>query len=155
MTARNSAAWLLHLEKGLHAAIGLREMLYVMPDHPVIHPVPRAPAHAPGVVMWQQHLVPLIDLNVCLAHTAEVGAQKLVGIVACATASDGDVKTALGALLMSGPPERIEVSDTQACGLPDTPAGWRAIAASCFRHPLHGAVPILDLPAILSPAQAA
>jgi chemotaxis signal transduction protein len=152
MTARTSAGWLLYLNGGLHAAIGLREMLYVLPEQPVIYPVPRAPAYAPGVVMWQQHLVPLIDLNVCLAGTAQVGAQKLVGIVACATAGAADVKTALGALLMSQAPEQIQVSDTQACALPEAPATWRAISASCFRHPLHGPVPILDLPTILAAA---
>jgi chemotaxis signal transduction protein len=152
MTARTCPGWLLYLNGGLHAAIGLREMLYVLPDQPVIYPVPRAPAYTPGVVAWQQHLVPLIDLHGCLAGTAEVGGQNLVGIVACATAGDADVKTAFGALLMSRAPERIQVSDTQACALPEAPATWRAISASCFRHPVHGPVPILDLPAILAPA---
>jgi chemotaxis signal transduction protein len=151
MTAASCPGWLLYLNGGLRAAIGLREMLYVLPDQPVIYPVPRAPAYAPGVVMWQQHLVPLIDLNRCLAETAEVRAQNLVGIVACATANGSDTRTALGALLMSRAPERIQVSDTQACALPEAPANWRAISASCFRHPLHGPVPILDLPAILAP----
>jgi chemotaxis signal transduction protein len=149
MKVRTVEGWLLHFSERVRAAIGLREMLYVLPDEPATYPVPRAPAHASHVVMWQQHLVPLIDLNVCIAGAGVKSAHKLVGIVACAAANDADAGTALGALVMCRAPERIQVSDGQACGLPDAPAGWRSISASCFRHPLHGPVPILDLPAIL------
>jgi hypothetical protein len=151
-----SNGWLLYLNGGLRAAIGLRQMLYVLPDEPVTYTVPKTPAHAARVLVWQGHLLPLIDLHVyhCGGGRFDSGAsnsQAMVGVVACATGSESESSTTFGAFLMSRAPDRIQVSDSQVCGLPDEPATWAAIAASCFRHPLLGPVPILDLPAILTP----
>jgi hypothetical protein len=47
-------------------------------------------------------------------------------------------------------PERVRVTDEQACALPESPPGWHEVAISCFEHPDHGAVPILDLPRLFS-----
>jgi hypothetical protein len=159
MTEAASDGWLLHLSGGLRAAIGLRQMLYILPDEPATHAVPRAPVHATRIFVWQQHLVPLIDLHAYLSGSkAQPGAdasswQPMVGVVGCATGSETEDSAAqgaaLGALMLSRAPDRIQVSDSQACGLPDELAAWAPIAMSCFRHPLHGPVPILDLPAIL------
>jgi hypothetical protein len=77
----------------------------------------------------------------------------MLGIVACAAEGDSQSPTRFGALRMTRPPERIQVSDQLACDLPrESESAWRSISASCFRHPLHGAVPILDLASILLPA---
>ena len=147
--------WLLHLNGGLCAAIGLRQMLYVIPDEPATYAVPKTPPHAARVLVWQEHLVPLIDLNVYLngGGSGASNSQTLVGIVACASGFEPQSSAIFGAFLMSRAPDRIQVSDSQACPLPDPLASWAPIAASCFRHPEHGPVPILDLPAILVPSQ--
>jgi chemotaxis signal transduction protein len=150
--------WLLHLDGGRCAAIGLRNMLYVLPDKPTTYTVPRAPAYAASVLMWQEHLVPLIDLGAYLYGAARVGSgdstsQALVGVVACATGAESRSSATFGAFLMSRAPDRIQVSDSQACPLPDPLAIWAPITASCFLHPQHGPVPVLDLPAILTPSR--
>jgi hypothetical protein len=151
-----SNGWLLYLNGGMRAAIGLRQMLYVLPDEPTTYTVPKTPAHAARVLVWQGHLVPLIDLHVYLCGGGRFGSgpsnsQAMVGIVACAIGSESESSTTFGAFVMSRAPDRIQVSDSQACGLPDELATWAPIAASCFRHPLLGPVPVLDLPAILTP----
>jgi chemotaxis signal transduction protein len=152
----SSNGWLLYLNGGLRAAIGLRQMLYVLPEEPTTYTVPKTPAHAARVLVWQEHLVPLIDLHVYLYGGGQLGSgasnsQAMVGVVACAMGSESESRTAFGAFLMSRAPDRIQVSDSQACALPDELATWVAVAASCFRHPLLGPVPVLDLPAILAP----
>jgi hypothetical protein len=58
-------------------------------------------------------------------------------------------------MLLGKVPERIQVVDEQACALPGSPAAWHQVAISCFEHPDHGAVPILDLPRLFSGALAA
>ena len=161
MTEATSDAWLLHLNGGLRAAIGLRQMLYVLPDEPATHAVPRAPVHATRLFVWQQHLVPLIDLHAYLVSdkappgTEASSWQPMVGIVGCATASEGRDSAVQGAalagLMLSRAPDRIQVSDSQACELPEELVAWGRITVSCFRHPQHGPVPILDLPTILEP----
>jgi chemotaxis signal transduction protein len=153
MTESTSDGWLMHFGDNLRATIGLREMLFVLPDDQETHPVPRTHAHAASVYLWQQNLVPVIDLHRYLRGSTASGAPGMMGIVACASTENSSSHTRLGALKMSRPPERIQVSDQQACELPaELAAAWRSISASCFRHPVHGAVPILDLAAILIPA---
>lgn len=151
-----SNGWLLHLNGGLHAAVGLRQMLYVLSDEPTTYAVPKTPAYAARVLLWQEHLVPLIDLQVYICGDGGFGSrpsnpQAMVGVVACAMGSESESPTTFGAFMMSRAPDRIQVSDSQACALPDELASWAPIAASCFSHPLVGPVPVLDLPTILTP----
>jgi chemotaxis signal transduction protein len=153
MTDSTSEAWLMHFADDLQATIGLREMLFVLPDDHTAHPVPRASAHAKSVYLWQQKLVPVIDLHRYVRGAEAPRGQGMLGIVACAAEGDSRTPTRFGALKMIRPPERVQVSDNQACELPrESESAWRSISASCFRHPLHGAVPILDLASILLPA---
>src|SRR5438309_1116937 len=115
MTEAASDGWLLHLSGGLRAAIGLRQMLYILPDQPATHAVPRAPVHATRIFVWQQHLVPLIDLHAYLSGSkAQPGAdasswQPMVGVVGCATGSEAEDSAAqgaaLGALMLSRAPD--------------------------------------------------
>jgi len=151
MTDSTGDAWLLQLTGSYRAAIGLREMLYVLPEEPVSHLVPLSRPHAARVMVWQSQLIPLIDLTVFLGGDPAPDARRMIGIVSCAAGNDSKSTSRLGGLMISRTPERIQVWDHQACGLPPAPAQWRSIAASCFRHPDHGPVPILDLAAILLP----
>jgi chemotaxis signal transduction protein len=149
MSTGAAEAWLIHLNAGLRAAVGSREMLYVLPENFSTHKIPRSPAHAQSIVMWQEHLVPLIDLPRYVSDANYGSSQRLVGIVAVAANTGERSTTELGALWMTRPPEKIQVTNEQACALPPALQAWARISASCFRHPVHGAVPILDLASIL------
>lgn len=152
MTTQYGDGWLLHVSSELRAAVGLREMLHVLPDERTLHAVPRSRAYASRVIVWQQRLLPLIDLNVYLFGSAPASGECMIGIVACAGDPKSDSPVQLAGLRISRAPEKIQVADSQVCELPADAPKWRSIAASCFRHPQHGAVPILDLPALLIPA---
>lgn len=92
------------------------------------------------------------DLHAYVFRTRPCESAKLVGIIGSGTAH-ADSSAGFGALLLSRAPERIQVSDEQGCDLPDTLAAWAPLALSCFVHPVHGPVPILDIPALLDPPQ--
>lgn len=152
MTEPAANGWLLHLAGGGHAAIGLLELSYLFPEEPPAYAVPCTPAHTSRVIVWQQRLVPVIDLH---ARVFEAGAgrtAKMVGIVHSG-ADPANASAGLGALMLSRAPEQIQVSDDQACDLPEALAPWAPLAVSCFLHPLHGPTPILDVPALLRPPQ--
>jgi hypothetical protein len=59
-------------------------------------------------------------------------------------------ETRHGALILSAPPVRIRVNDSQACDLPDCLSDWRNLAIACFEQAGHGPVPILDLGKVFS-----
>jgi chemotaxis signal transduction protein len=148
-----SNGWLLELRGPWRAAIGLRELIHVLPYSPRLHMVPQAPLHARHVLLWEGKVVPVLDLAAYLEAGAEFepgtatnrpSFDHLVGIVAYQAGSG----VGLGGMLLGKVPERVCVTDEQACALPESPVGWQRLAISCFRHPDHGAVPILDLPGL-------
>jgi chemotaxis signal transduction protein len=152
-----SNGWLLKLRGQWRAAVGLRELVHVLPYSPRLYMVPHTPPHARHVILWEGKIVPVVDLVAYLEAGAERGLRtatnrlsldRLVGIVAYQTAPGSEVS--LAGMLLGKVPERIRVTDEQACALPESPPGWRQIAISCFEHPDYGVVPILDLPRLFS-----
>ncbi len=145
-------AWLLHLPGGPRAAVGELEMVHVVPSSPALFEIPLSPFYCRNVVVWRDEVLPLMNLAArvtgeAVAQTETIaGIENLVGIVAYQSCSDGAPRK--GALVLGGAPARIRVSDVQACALPASEQGWRPITISCFKHPDHGPVPVLDLPAV-------
>jgi chemotaxis signal transduction protein len=152
-----SNGWVLKLRGQWRAAVGLRELVHVLPYSPRLYMVPQTPPHARHVILWEGKIVPVVDLVAYLeagvergprTETNRISLDRLVGIVAYQTASDAEVS--LAGMLLGKVPERIRVTDEQACALPQSPPGWNQVALSCFEHPDYGAVPILDLPRLFS-----
>lgn len=152
-----SNGWLLKLRGQWRAAVGLRELVHVLPYSPRLYMVPQTPPHARHVILWEGKIVPVLDLVAYLEAGADHGLRTannwlsldhLVGIVAYQTVSGPEVS--LAGVLLGKVPERIRVTDEQACALPESPTGWHEVAISCFEHPDYGPVPILDLPGLFS-----
>jgi chemotaxis signal transduction protein len=152
-----SNGWLLKLRGQLRVAVGLRELVHVLPYSPRLYTVPQTPAHARHVILWEGKILPVVDPAAYLeagvgdgldTATKRLSLDHLVGIVAYQAAPGTEVS--LAGMLLGNVPERIRVTDDQACALPESPPGWHHVATSCFEHPDHGAVPILDLPRLFS-----
>jgi hypothetical protein len=140
-----ASAWLLSLGDEALAAVGELEMVHVV-DSPELFEVPLSPPHCNRVLVWQERLLPVMDLARWL--WGQVGERpRYAGITAWWDAQDGSPR--YGALLLAGLPIRIRVSDEDACALPHEPCGWASLALSCFQH-RGGSVPVLDLPHIFS-----
>ena len=139
------AAWLLDLGGGLHAAVGEREMLHVLPDSPRLYEIPRSPPYCRKVLIWQGEILPVMDLARRLSVHEATAAQSPPLIVITAFQEQQGVAPRHGALLLGSAPARIRVSDAQACELPQPQSRWRSFAIACFEHADRGAVPVVDL----------
>ena len=132
-------AWILDFGKNYRAAIGARELLHLLDVHSTFA-VPCTPTYCHSVVAWQERLLPVMDIASRLSGKSQdaqfiavVGYQKKRGEY-----------PQFGALLLASPPLQAEVSDEQACNLPQNIPGWNELAISCFDY--HGdAMPVLDL----------
>jgi chemotaxis signal transduction protein len=144
--ARDSVAWLLTLGGDMQAAVGERELLQLV-EAPTLLAVPACPTYCRQVLYWNGRLLPALDLAAWLRADADPGPWRLAGIVACQT--EPGATPLLAALRLAAIPGRLRVSDTQACALPATPAGWSELAVACFRH-AGRAMPVLDLPCLLA-----
>lgn len=134
-----SSAWLLTLGASYQAAVGLRDMVHIIAE-PKTFAIPKTPFYCHQTVLWQENIVPLVDLEGWLKGKPTENAKKYVAIVAFLTQDEINY----GALSLSAPPKRIQVEDSQSCPLLETPILWKRISNACFNR--EGiATPILDL----------
>ena len=139
-------AWMLDFGGSLRAAVGARELLHLV-DAPATFAVPCTPEYCHHVVLWQERLLPVMDIAVRLGAAprtapflAVVGYQR-----------QRNEYPEFGALMLASPPRQLAVSDEQACRLTDEGSSWRELAISCFEH--QGApVPVLNLNRIFGSA---
>jgi chemotaxis signal transduction protein len=154
LDSRGTTAWLLHLHHGQCAAVGEREILYVLPDRAALHPIPCAPAYAANVIIWERRIVPLMDAGLLLLDPdVGVGGTRMLtlhDVIAIVAYTDAHGETGVGALLLRQVPERVQVSDDWAHDLPAALETSSRYVAACFAHPQHGIVPILDLVTLFS-----
>lgn len=139
-------AWLLDFGNACRAAVGVRELMHLV-DAPVTFAVPLAPGYCRRVVLWQERLLPVMDI------AARVGAQPCNAsfLAVIGYQQQRGEYPQFGALMLSSPPRQLAVSDEQTCSLPDESSAWQELAISCFEH--QGApVPVLNLSRIFSSA---
>lgn len=139
-----ATAWLLTLDAELYAAVGVRELIHLV-QAPALFTVPDTPAYCQQVLLWQERIVPVMDLAAWLWGRRAASAPSLVGVFAYQA-----TKTiAYGALPLTAAPARRQVSDEQACALPEHPPGWAHVAFSCFSDE-DKKIPILNLQRLFS-----
>jgi chemotaxis signal transduction protein len=139
-------AWLLDFGDACHAAVGTRELLHLV-DAPVTFAVPCTPKYCRHVVLWQERLLPVMDIS------ARLGARPISApfLAVIGYQQQRGEYPQFGALMLSSPPKQLAVSDEHACRLPEENNAWGDWAVSCFEH--HGSpVPILNLRRIFDSA---
>jgi chemotaxis signal transduction protein len=147
-----TAAWLLGFGAG-HAALGEFEVLHILDQMPEKFPVPQAPLHCREVILWEEHIVPLLDLNILGRNVrskpakGELGRQ-IVTIVAYQQSAHALPQYA--ALLLSKIPQRYTVQDDHMSALPADSPGLDRFTQCAFAHPEYGQIRVLDLPRLLS-----
>lgn len=140
-------AWLLQLAEGTEAAIGIRELLHLVPQPLPWVAIPRAPEYCRHALWWDEHIVPVFDLENWLFPGKKAAVKPLVGIVAYQEDELGPVN--YGALMLATSPRQIRVDDANACALSGSTALFQPIAIAAFNH-ASGVVPILNLTSIFT-----
>lgn len=141
-------AWLLKVGQGINAAVGQYEVIHIL-DKPELISIPQAPLHCNQVVLWNNRIIPIIDLSAWFAghFEAEIASMSIVAIVVYYS-PEGEY--CYGGLKLSSIPVLNQVKDDQFCDLPGNSVKWKRISLSSFTAPSDGVVPVLDLPSIFS-----
>jgi hypothetical protein len=134
-------AWVLDFGAGRFAAVAHRQQLQLLHE-PDVHALAFAPAHAPQVLIWGEHCVPVLDFGHWCGG-APTGGNGTLGLYAYMPANGGTHR--LGALWLAAPPVVAKVDDERACELPAEREHWRGACLSCWEDRRRGAVPIIDL----------
>lgn len=126
-------AWIISITNTVLAAVGEFELVHIMPDNPVLFNVPKAPPYCQQVFIWENKIIPLMNLAVRFNLQKELKTNsRFIAIFAYRTAKTGQVE--YGALFLTAPPLRSEVSDIQGCSLPTDLSSWRYYVRSCFQE---------------------
>ncbi len=142
-----STAWVLDFGADLRAAVSEREMLHLV-SSPVLYEIPATPLHCRQVVIWNQEILPVVNLKAWLRGRRGNQAPSLLGIFGYQDRPG--TATRQGALALRAIPERVSVSDEQASDLPDTPRLWGKVALACFENEAGSRIPIIDLAKVFS-----
>jgi len=145
-----ATAWLLSFKGHLRAAVGELELVHVLTESPTLFAIPDTPGYCRHVLVWQGHLLPLVDLGARLEGDRHLQSDTVAGIdsliaILAYQRSPGDPPE-YGGLLLDRVPIRALVSDDRACALSPELEAWRSLAISCFEHGDHGPIPVLDVP---------
>jgi chemotaxis signal transduction protein len=123
---------------GTAAAIGLHEVIEVVTEGDMT-PVPMAPRYCRELLQWRDQWIPVFDLAAWRGLQPESATPFFV--VVGYQADVGGIQ--YGCMQVPEFPEIVELSDQQACSLPED-AEWGRIAVSCFKAE-GTTVPILSL----------
>lgn len=144
---KTSRAWLLDFSGGLQAAVGYHEMWEVLTS-PTLFEVPCTPRYCSEVFIFQNYILPLLDLSYMLKGQKIIPAMThIVGIAVYQDEPTHPIRYAC--LRLATMPSSIYVNDDQACDLPNHQLFWEPLALSCFSR--DGVViPIINLAYLFS-----
>lgn len=140
------AAWLLEVVPGIMVAVGQFEVIHIV-DRPEYFAIPHAPKYCSSVVMWNDKIVPVLDLPSWLTGHEQPGGPDIVAIVAYQSVHDEYLYGGIG---VSSIPALCRVTNEQFCELPDNTEKWHRISLSCFKSEKGQVVPVLNLASIFS-----
>lgn len=136
--------WLLSLDHNLNVAIGEFEFVHIV-DQPEYIAIPQAPEHCKHVILWNENIVPVINLSSWI-----YGHEKSedYGVIAILIYKNVDGKLLYGGIKMLDMPMLDKVKNDQGCALPENVNKWKEISLSSFKQSNGNVVPILDVPAL-------
>jgi len=147
MEAKTSRAWLLDFGNGLQAAVGNHEMWQVILT-PTLFDVPVAPTYCDHVLVFQGHVLPVVNIPNLLGYELTPTVDK--SVVGIAVFQDNPANPIhYGCLLLANMPQNIYVSDDSACELPIDKIYWEPLAISSFSHN-DETIPIINLATLFS-----
>lgn len=144
-----SAAWLLECGESLSIAVSDHEMVELV-RAARDHHVPGTPDYCSNVVVWQENIVPIMDIGPLHDSAGEERTDTYLCLLNYQEAPNSPLQQL--ALRVNQAPERIQVDDAQVCEFPREFDGSRLkpVTLSCFTHHAKPVL-ILDISSLCSP----
>lgn len=141
-----STAWILDFGNSIQAAIGELNLVH-LEERAKLFAIPKTLDYCRHSLIWQDSIIPVIDLVTGLYGQNITRKISYVAIVRYQTSAQGQILYA--ALLLAAMPVQVTVDDKQSCSLPEQPQAWQALATSCFTMDSE-TIPIIDLAILFS-----
>jgi len=136
--------WLLPLDQAVNVAVGEYEFVHIV-DQPEYISIPRTPEYCKHVILWNENIVPVINLSSWFyGHEQSEDA----GVVAILIYNNSEGELLYGGIKLINIPVLDKVKNDQGCSLPGNADKWKEISLSCFKSCNGEVVPILDVAAL-------
>lgn len=136
-----AAAWIMQFGTDLRAAVGQMELMHII-DNPEYITIPKAPDYCKQVIMWNDKIIPVIDLSAWFFPNA-TEKKVIVAITVYKDVRQDELK--YGGIGLTEVPRMEQVMNRQVTSLPNNHDIWSKISVSCFISSDDSHVPILDV----------
>ena len=142
----NAAAWVMNVGEGLYVAVSRAELVHIL-DSPYCVRIPQAPAYCNHTAIWNDALLPIMDISYLLGHTT---GSHVRDVVAVTIFKDKQGEHHYGGIRQAAPPELEYVTNDQICTPPVHLDRLAPASVSWFLSQDGHPVPILDVANLFS-----
>jgi chemotaxis signal transduction protein len=135
------SAWLLSISQAENVAVGEFEFIHIV-DQPEYFSVPQAPEFCKQVILWNENIVPVMNLSSWFSGQKQDETNAIVAILIYKNLED---ELSYGGLKLVKIPALIQVNNDLGCLLPDKLDKWKEISLSSFKSENEDVIPILDV----------
>ena len=144
LESADATAWLLSVDQVMNVAVGEYEFIHIV-DQPEFIPIPQAPEYCKNVILWNENIIPVINLSSWYSGHEQT---EDTGVVAILIYTNTAGELLYAGLKLVNIPVLVKVNNDQACPLPENAAKWNKISLSSFKSSNGDTVPILDITAL-------
>jgi len=142
-----AAAWVMKIDEKLYASVSRMELVHIVNKPESAH-IPRAPVYCQKIIIWNDSLLPVMDLSCLLNDSKPSTACNVVAVIMYRDSRNEEIH--YGGISLADTPELEYVDNTQVCEFPDNKEKLQAISLSCFKSSKMCEVPILDISKVFS-----
>ena len=143
---RKAAAWVMKVDELLYVSVSQMELVHII-NTPYSINVPQAPKYCQDVIIWNDNILPVVDLSVLSNQSGNKSTGSVIAIIIYRDLND---EIQYGGVVLTDSPELEPVENSQLCQLPEHAKDLRTFSLSCFISKAGNAVPILDMSKIFA-----
>ena len=140
------SAWVMQIDRMLNLAVGQFEIVHIV-DQPELFLIPQAPEYCKHVIIWNENIVPVMNVSSWLSNDAQA---KDAGIVAILVYKNSQGELQYGGIKLGNAPTLGKVTNSQQCELAGDNEKLKGISLSCFKSSGGEAVPVLNVEKLFS-----
>lgn len=141
-----AAAWIMKINETIYISVSQMELVHII-SNPAIIPVPRAPAYCQNIIIWNDNVLPVVDISQLLDGANDSYYNQSVAVI---TYRDHNNIIQYGGILLADSPVLEHVNNDQLCQLSGDTMNLHAISLSCFTSKKGFQVPIIDMSKLFS-----
>ena len=142
------AAWLMQVDRTSRVAVGQLELIHIIAV-PEYLEVPRAPDYCKRIVLWNNKIVPVVDISMLINKTSAYYQHNAVAIALYYDPDNQDLK--YGGIQLTDMPVLDKVNNDQHIAEAELSVKWKRISLSGYRRKDNDIIPILDVQRLFSP----